>query len=210
MGLRFRKSVNFGIFRVNFSKSGIGYSYGMKGFRRTKKASGGRRTTFSLPGTGFSYVHDSQKRKKSSSTINRRAIQQNNVATTTIVENTITDAQSALAKRVQFCHSLKNVLPYCLAVPFWSFILFFIFFGKDLNKLSIFFLVLCLISLVVCIILSFLQKRVKIEYDLLARQEMSDYYKTKLVPAVTSLKKSKHFSFLIFFIGNSCLLKVLL
>jgi len=58
MGFRFRKSVNFGPFRVNFSKSGIGYSVGGKGFRATKKAGGGFRTTASIPGTGISYTKD--------------------------------------------------------------------------------------------------------------------------------------------------------
>lgn len=37
MGFRFRKSVNLGPLRVNFSKSGVGYSVGGKGFRATKK-----------------------------------------------------------------------------------------------------------------------------------------------------------------------------
>ena len=41
MGLRFRKSVNLGGgFRINFSKSGVGYSFGGKGFRYTKTARG--------------------------------------------------------------------------------------------------------------------------------------------------------------------------
>lgn len=70
MGLRFRKSINFGPLRVNLSKSGVGYSVGGKGFRVTKKANGGIRTTTSLPGTGISYVKDyssSSKKKTSSS-----------------------------------------------------------------------------------------------------------------------------------------------
>ena len=58
VGFRFRKSANFGPLRVNFSKSGIGYSLGGKGFRVTKKAKGGIRTTSSIPGTGISYVKD--------------------------------------------------------------------------------------------------------------------------------------------------------
>ncbi len=58
MGLRFRKSVNFGPFRVNFSKSGVGYSVGGKGARITKKAKGGFRATASVPGTGVSYTKD--------------------------------------------------------------------------------------------------------------------------------------------------------
>ena len=59
MGFRFRKSVKAGPFRINFSKSGVGYSVGGKGFRVTKKAGGGTRTTASIPGTGVSYVQDS-------------------------------------------------------------------------------------------------------------------------------------------------------
>ena len=62
MGFRFRKSFGAGPFRVNLSKSGIGYSVGGKGFRYTKKAGGGARTTVSIPGTGISYVQDSKKK----------------------------------------------------------------------------------------------------------------------------------------------------
>lgn len=71
MGFRFRKSVNLGPLRVNFSKSGVGYSVGGKGFRATKKAGGGFRTTASIPGTGISYVRDystAGKKKASGST----------------------------------------------------------------------------------------------------------------------------------------------
>lgn len=58
MGFRFRKSINIGPLRINFSKSGVGYSVGGKGFRWTKKANGGTRTTTTIPGTGISYVRD--------------------------------------------------------------------------------------------------------------------------------------------------------
>lgn len=64
MGLRFRKSINLGGgFRVNLSKSGVGYSWGTKGYRVTKKATGGTRTTASIPGTGLSYVTENGKGK---------------------------------------------------------------------------------------------------------------------------------------------------
>ena len=59
MGFRFRKSVSAGPLRINFSKSGIGYSVGTEGYRVTKKATGGYRSTASLPGTGISYVKES-------------------------------------------------------------------------------------------------------------------------------------------------------
>ena len=58
MGFRYRKSKKFGPFRLNMSKSGLGLSVGGKGFRYTKKANGGTRGTYTLPGTGFSYVKD--------------------------------------------------------------------------------------------------------------------------------------------------------
>lgn len=67
MGFRFRKSINLGPARINLSKSGVGYSFGGKGFRVTKKATGGTRTTASIPGTGFSYVKESGRKSKKSS-----------------------------------------------------------------------------------------------------------------------------------------------
>lgn len=62
MGFRYRKSINLGGgFRINLSKSGIGYSWGVKGYRVTKTARGTTRTTASIPGTGISYVHETGK-----------------------------------------------------------------------------------------------------------------------------------------------------
>lgn len=64
MGLRFRKSIRLGKHaRINLSKSGVGYSYGTKGLRWTKKSTGGTRTTTSIPGTGISHVSESSKKK---------------------------------------------------------------------------------------------------------------------------------------------------
>lgn len=70
MGLRFRKSKNFGPFRINISKSGIGGSVGVKGFRITKKATGGVQATASLPGTGLSYTKNLGACKKASQKAN--------------------------------------------------------------------------------------------------------------------------------------------
>lgn len=69
MGLRYRKSINLGGgFRVNLSKSGIGYSWGVKGYRITKTADGKTRQTVSIPGTGISYVDERKGRRSGSST----------------------------------------------------------------------------------------------------------------------------------------------
>ena len=76
MGFRIKKSIKAGPVRVNFSKSGVGYSVGGKGFRVTKKANGGVRTTASIPGTGISYVSESGsgKRKASANVQNTKPI----------------------------------------------------------------------------------------------------------------------------------------
>ena len=64
MGWRLRKSINLGLgFRINLSKSGIGYSWGFPGYRTTKLANGGTRQTYSLPGTGISYVEQQGGRR---------------------------------------------------------------------------------------------------------------------------------------------------
>ena len=56
MGWRFRKSINLGgVFKINLSKSGIGYSWGIKDYRTNKTASGQIRKNISIPDTGISY-----------------------------------------------------------------------------------------------------------------------------------------------------------
>lgn len=68
MGWRLRKSINLGFgFRINLSKSGIGYSWGFPGYRTTKLANGGTRQTYSIPGTGVSYVEQQGGRKNNNS-----------------------------------------------------------------------------------------------------------------------------------------------
>ena len=64
MGLRLRKSINLGGgFKINLSKSGVGYSWGVPGYRVTKTAKGTTRRTYSIPGTGISYVDETGKNK---------------------------------------------------------------------------------------------------------------------------------------------------
>lgn len=67
MGFRYRKSINLGGgFRVNLSTKGIGYSWGVKGYRVTKTADGRTRQTVSIPGTGISYVEEHGKKRQQS------------------------------------------------------------------------------------------------------------------------------------------------
>lgn len=53
--LRYRRSIGNRFGRVNFTKTGIGYSVGVPGFRYSSHSSGRRTTTVGLPGTGLSW-----------------------------------------------------------------------------------------------------------------------------------------------------------
>ncbi len=55
MGFFFRRSAGFGPFRLNFSKSGVGWSVGGRGFRTGRSATGRKYSTFGIPGTGMGY-----------------------------------------------------------------------------------------------------------------------------------------------------------
>jgi hypothetical protein len=55
VGWTYRKSLNLGPFRINISKSGIGYSVGGNGFRTGVSSRGRRYTSYTIPGTGLSY-----------------------------------------------------------------------------------------------------------------------------------------------------------
>jgi hypothetical protein len=55
MGWNFRRSINLGFFRLNFSQRGIGWSFApIPGILRwTRTSSGTRYWTFTIPGTGI-------------------------------------------------------------------------------------------------------------------------------------------------------------
>lgn len=54
MGFIFRKSIKLGPLRINFSKSGVGYSVGNKRIRRTKTSTGKTYNTINF-GKGLSF-----------------------------------------------------------------------------------------------------------------------------------------------------------
>jgi len=56
MGIRFKKSFNVGFFRTNLTKSGIGYSFGVPGFRFGVNSTGQRYISIGIPGTGLYYI----------------------------------------------------------------------------------------------------------------------------------------------------------
>lgn len=64
MGWRYRKSVKLPLgFRLNFSKSGMGWSWGVKGARITKTATGKTRYTATYPG-GLQYIEERGPKRK--------------------------------------------------------------------------------------------------------------------------------------------------
>lgn len=69
MGWSFRRSFSLGPFRINMSKSGISYSFGMAGFRTGVNSKGRKYSTVSIPGTGLRYqkTHSSGKKKSADS-----------------------------------------------------------------------------------------------------------------------------------------------
>lgn len=77
MGWSFRRSLNFGPIRINFSKSGIGFSFGVPGLRGGVTSNGRKYYSAGVPGTGVRYYKSSkdlstlffgdQKKKKSTS-----------------------------------------------------------------------------------------------------------------------------------------------
>lgn len=153
MGFRFRKSVKAGPFRMTFSKSGVGYSVGGKGFRVTKKARGGIRTTANLPGTGISYTSDiGGGRKKSSrkSSNTTRVYYQSPTSSqraASTVHNFCSECGTAITVGAHFCancgtkisapaaikktfnllHSVRKCLHYAIRIIL-SFIVWFISF----------------------------------------------------------------------------------
>ena len=67
MKWNFRKSIKLGPVRVNLSKSGVGGSIGVKGFRKGIDAKGRSYTHVSIPGTGiYSRSYDKQDGKTQS------------------------------------------------------------------------------------------------------------------------------------------------
>jgi len=59
MGFYFRKSINLGLFRINISKSGIGISFGVKGFRVSVDPKG--KTTLNAGKGGLHYTKTLKK-----------------------------------------------------------------------------------------------------------------------------------------------------
>jgi len=133
MGLRYRKSINLGGgFRVNISKSGVGYSWGTKGYRVTKKAGGGTRKTYSVPGTGLSWTDDSKKGRKQntrskskSTTMQGKSSSNGNDMSNVLYQANDVDARELVSDNTkEFIEAIKhftkrrNILMWCCSITF--------------------------------------------------------------------------------------------
>lgn len=121
MGLRMRKSVNLGCgFRVNVSKSGIGYSWGIPGYRITKTSKGNTRKTYSIPGTGLSYVDETSKHTNKPASKNvpqsSRENTRESTPTTNIDITNISELQPAnfsdLTRSIRTCLIMNKIFNY--------------------------------------------------------------------------------------------------
>lgn len=164
MGFRFRKSIPIGKhFRINLSKSGVGYSCGVKGARFTKTANGKNRTTLSVPGTGISYTTESKAHTSRKKTSKKKNVDQAAASAKQQVQQTAgaqnPPANSAPTKSSFNITSFKTTHPvwfWILAIAFWPVSLSIWFLKTDsikrLNKtariclLAAFWVVFCTVG----------------------------------------------------------------
>lgn len=160
MGLRIRKSINTGLgFKINLSKNGIGYSWGAPYYRKTWKASGGTRTTFSLPGTGVSYVEENNTKKVDTKKLPRsNSMERYNLENSKEypVKNGKTDTISTEENKI-FINKLKSILVQdCLTLLAGELLIFCLSFlsnvaPKNLWGWIFFIIIVAIIGLVVFI-----------------------------------------------------------
>ena len=151
-----------GGFRVNFSKSGVGYSWGGKGYRVTKKAGGGVRKTYSIPGTGLSWVDDSSGKKKRTSSNRATANFTQPVAQNT--GNLVYQAEEAIVKQLV----TENTQDFLDAIKKYSRIRTLLIWVTIISLLltpgTPFFIVLFFAGIVGLIYLS-ATKKISVEYE---------------------------------------------
>ena len=149
MGFRYRKSINLGCgFRVNISSSGIGYSWGVKGYRVTKTAKGTIRTTASIPGTGMSFVEETGNGRRSQQrpTNPPVPIDNNHYDTHEIVNgaaaNMVSDGLEDIltaAKRILTLNTISTVGLWCslLAPPLFLFFIVLKIYVKTAGRVDL-------------------------------------------------------------------------
>lgn len=169
MGYRFRKSINLGGgFKINLSKSGIGYSWGIPGLRYTKLANGRERHTYSIPGTGISYVEDVSSGKKHQNNT------QNTQASVNIIEEKVSNTD--LEENPDYDDFIKSINEFCskdmgikITIILLSIVLWFVFVKSIV-------IIMGLITLGIYLIYRNSKMLISVEYDFDAENEK--FYET--------------------------------
>lgn len=179
MGFRYRKSINVGGgFRINISKTGIGYSWGVKGYRVTKTAIGNIRKTASIPGTGISYVEEnnnSTKHLNSDST-------ENNYYNSTEISNA--DAKDILSDGLQdIILSAKKALQLNTISTFGLFASF-LFLFVSFNMFILFFILLFIFKI-------YIRKKYYLNLEYNIDDEQLEIISNRMQPIVKAAESQK-------------------
>lgn len=143
MGFRIRKSINLGGgFRINVSKSGIGYSWGVPGYRVTRTAKGTTRKTYSLPGTGISYVDETKKHNRGPKSLENRPVDQPNLeeiesAAIQQFQNVEAQQMTKAIERSLAINRLANMFLWAIIFTIFSPLFLSIFFIGVLLKIYV-------------------------------------------------------------------------
>lgn len=188
MGFRYRKSINLGGgFKINLSKSGIGYSWGTKGYRITKTAKGTTRRTTSIPGTGVSWVQESKRknvssassRSNSSSTQNR--VENNNYYDTQEVKNASASTMVSAGLEDMLAAASKSLKLYRLvSICFWTTLI-----------LGFAYPLLLLLALVCFIFGVYLNKKAVINLEYTFEDDQATLVEERMTPLINITKSKK-------------------
>jgi hypothetical protein len=143
MGFRMRKSINLGAgFRINVSKSGIGYSWGVPGYRITKTAKGTTRRTYSLPGTGISYVEETNRRKRPPVNLGNPPVEQPHLeaiesAAIHKFQNMEANQMTKAIQQSLAINGFANILLWGILLMMFSSLFFWMFFIGFLLKIYV-------------------------------------------------------------------------
>lgn len=122
MGFRYRKSINLGGgFRVNLSKNGIGYSWGVKGYRITKTADGRTRHTASIPGTGISYVEEHRSGTQRSNAAQKVVDPMEEYEDVQCIESSGAEAM----RSAEYSELFKRIIMYRAGIIVFALLIFF-------------------------------------------------------------------------------------
>lgn len=154
MGIRFRKSINLGCgFRVNLSKNGINYSWGVPGYRISKTSNGRLRSTVSIKGTGISFVDEINLKDKKKSDMRDIPLEESFEE----IKNTENINQLQDLEFIEIKSKIENLLKYNKITTF-IIIISILFFNVFMMKLVL------IIGIILKVFLHY-KAKINIEYN---------------------------------------------